>query len=385
MDQPDTIPRLQNLPDHMLDQLTNLLSGATFEQCRLRYTATVDRLAAAGKGRKTASRVGDRDAYWSPTADLLAEAMRMGFVERGQKLPSARRYVDAHRDRSFSLTEKGAALATLAERDLAAFYDELTDTAIAAHPHLRALVAQLEKRPLVCPEVSEGSVEAARKAGKRIDHWVDYFLDHSDGGSALGRDVISDMLAVAIRRRFGTEPPTSKALSEALNDAFAATTLKTRGLNFGATDLSILRQWGMQLRVLDQSRYVPDYQDANVVWLAAEVVAADPPKLERRGFAQHAPATAKSVLNAYDWYSAKADSSLSAPYAPIYIVRAAAAFERRVTRALVDLVIERLADGSLPTDEAKVQLHLGTTNQPRSEPVFRSQGARRYEITVHRN
>ena len=58
--------------------------GSTFEGARQRYSATVEKLALQGVGRRTASRVGDRDAYWAPTAEVLMEASRLGFVEREQ-------------------------------------------------------------------------------------------------------------------------------------------------------------------------------------------------------------------------------------------------------------------------------------------------------------
>ena len=56
---------------------------------------------------------------------------------------------------------------------------------------------------------------------------------------------------------------------------------------------------------------------------------------------------------------------------------------QRVTRALVDLVIERLSDGAIPDIPVPVLLHLGTTRQPVSEPLYRRGGNRRYELTIH--
>ncbi|MER9852531.1 MULTISPECIES: hypothetical protein [unclassified Mesorhizobium] len=378
----DTIPRLQHLVEHMIDQLIGLRAGSTFEQCRLRYSATVDRLVNEGKGRRTASRVGDRDAFWSPTAEVLSEAMRLGFVQK-QQLPSARRYVDVHRDRSYVLTESGLAVLGLIEKDLAAFFDELTSAVLAAHPHIRSLIRELAERSLVYPVVSEGMVEAARRDQKSLEYWTEFAINRMDDQGNYDARRVGEAIALAIRRRFGLEAPTSKALSEALSDAFAAVALNARGLAFGATDLSVICQWGMQLRILDQSRYVPDFPDANVIWLAASLTDGQATKLERRGLSGNIGKIADSVVHAYSRFSEGAKSSLSAPYAPIYAIRASAAYEQRVTRALIDMVIERLADGSVPGQTARVQLHLGTTNQPGSEPVFRRGGTRRYEITIH--
>ena len=64
-------------------------------------------------------------------------------------------------------------------------------------------------------------------------------------------------------------------------------------------------------------------------------------------------------------------------------MRADAAFRCHVTRALVDLVIERLSDGAIADIPVQVRLHLGTTRQPVSEPLYRRGGNRRYELTIH--
>jgi hypothetical protein len=75
------------------------------------------------------------------------------------------------------------------------------------------------------------------------------------------------------------------------------------------------------------------------------------------------------------------DSSLASPYLPIHAVRAQAAFETGVTRALVDLIVEEMADGDRPMG-ADVQVHIGTTSLPNSEPAFRHHGRRRLEMTM---
>src|SRR5947208_2982864 len=106
MAETDTIPRLPHLVAHLGDQLAGLATRPTFEDCRQRYIAKTEQLELEGKGRRTASRVGDRDAYWSPTQEVLDEAMRLGFVGR-QPLPSARKYIDEYRQRAYELTDQG--------------------------------------------------------------------------------------------------------------------------------------------------------------------------------------------------------------------------------------------------------------------------------------
>src|SRR4051812_37382008 len=126
----DTIPRLHQLVAHMSDQLLWIGNGGlTFEGARRRYAETVTRLAAQGVGRQTASRLSDADAYWSPTAEVLQEAMRLGFVAR-QPLPSARLHLDAHRNTEFKLSTRGREAATLLEASPSKFRLLLADAAI---------------------------------------------------------------------------------------------------------------------------------------------------------------------------------------------------------------------------------------------------------------
>jgi hypothetical protein len=70
------------------------------------------------------------------------------------------------------------------------------------------------------------------------------------------------------------------------------------------------------------------------------------------------------------------------PYLPIHEVRAEAAFECRVTRALADLVLERLAAGEFAELGVQVWLHLSGGEVPDSEPIYRRGGTRRFSMTV---
>jgi hypothetical protein len=383
----DTIPRLQQVLPHMREQLIGLREGAMFEEARQRYSATVDKLARQEIGRRTASRVGDKDAYWAPTAEVLLEAIRLGFVER-QPVPSARRYVEAHRDRTYTLTAEGHEVANLAAHDLAAFCDRLASAIYKAHPYFRALIGKLQTAPIACPEVSEGEVDAAAREGRGTQYWAERIAEklrpHLPGG-AIDAATIKQTIVATVRRRFGTDneaKPTGKALTQAINDAFAVAAFAAHGLPIGATDIDMLKSWGSQLRVLDQSRYVSGFEGFNLIWLAADIADEAGVAIVRRDIVRYESDIAKAIVEAYRAQAEVADTSLSAPYVPIFKVRADAAFRCRVTRALVDMVIERLSGGALPQVQARVLLHLGTTRQPVSEPLYRRGGSRRYEMTI---
>ena len=370
----------------MRDQLTGLRDGSTFEHARQRYAGTVDRLEALGLGRRTASRVGDRDQYWSPTREVLDEAMRLGFVER-QQLPSSRRYVDAHRHRPHALTRLGLQTAEEAETDMAAFCDRLAAAVYHNHPYFRDFIDRLQDGPIGCPEVAEGEVEESRRRGENTEHWVEVAsrqLSHQTR-SADNDARIRDTIVAVVRHRFGQTPersPTSKQMAEALNDAYIEAALRLRGLPVGAIDLKIMKKWGSQLRLLDESRYVPAFTGQNTIWLAADVSQNGSVRIRRRTLQSHERSVAEAVVAAYRAQAATEETSLRAPYLPIYRVRAQAAFECRVTRALVDMTIERLAAGAMPEPRVQVWLHLGNTRQPDSEPIYRRGGNRRYEITI---
>ena len=382
----DTIPRLLQLIPHMRDQLTGLRDGSTFEHARRRYGGTVDRLSFQGLGRRTASRVGDQDQYWSPTRDVLDEAMRLGFVERRQ-LPSSRRYVDAHRHREHTLTRLGLQAAEEAESDLATFCDRLATAVYDHHPYFRAFVDTLRNGPIGCPEVAEGEVQESRRTGKSTDHWVEVASQRIPRQPTTGDDKarIREVIVAVVRRRFGQKPeqlPTSKQMAEALNDAYIEAALRLRGLPIGATDLKVMKKWGSQLMLLDESRYVPEFEGQNIIWLAANVTANGVVSIQRKTLSNYERLVAEAVVSAYKSQADAEETSLRAPYLQIYRVRAQAAFECQVTRALVNLVIERLAAGSIPDSRVQVLLHLGTTRQPDSEPIYRRDGNRRYEITI---
>jgi hypothetical protein len=389
MKETDTIPRLQHVLPHMRDQLMALRQGATFEQARERYAKTVDKLALQGVGRRTASRVGDRDAYWAPTAEVLLEAMRLGFVERTQ-VPSARRYLEAHRGRAYSLTPLGRQVADLAESDLAGFCDHLAAAIYEGHAYFRSLIGTLQESPIACPEVSEGEVEAASREGKGTSYWAAFVAEkltqQTTSGIRAEVGTIKETIVSIVRRRFGADTesrPTGKALTQVLNDAFAVAAVNAHGLSIGATDIDILKSWGSQLRVLDQSRYVTGFVGFNLIWLAADVEPGPPVLIRRRDLRQHELEIAKAIVETYKAQAELADTTLFAPYLPIYKVRADVAYRNRVTRALVDLVIERLSDGAIAEVAVDVRLHLGTTHQPASEPLYRRGGTRRYELTIH--
>jgi hypothetical protein len=390
----DTIPRIHQLVPHMRDQLAGMREGTTFEEARQRYMATVDELALTGLGRRTASRVGDEVAGWSTAKDALEEGMRLGWIER-ETLPSASRYVLKHRDHRYELTAAGQQAAEEAESDVAAFIRRLTDGVVAAHPYVRQLVLLLVEGPLVCPEINEGDLERARQDRRAIAWWAEEIarrLNNTQTQAAISAEDVAEEITSVLKKRFGTRPdpaPSKKALANAMGEAFSNAALRSRGLRLGGINFRSIKAWGSQLRILDESRYVPEHPQSNTIWAAADI-EPDGPNLgiELRGMARSGDEVARELVRAYSDQAHQLRetelSSLDAPYIPIYKVRAQAAFRAGVTRALCDRILERLVEGDFLDLGVAVNLHLGGDVPPPSEPIYRREGTRRYEMTLKR-
>ena len=93
------------------------------------------------------------------------------------------------------------------------------------------------------------------------------------------------------------------------------------------------------------------------------------PRPGDRDLRQHELEIAKAIVETYKAQAELADTTLFAPYLPIYKVRADVAYRNRVTRALVDLVIERLSDGAIAEVAVDVHHPRGRRDHSVDEPV----------------
>ncbi len=387
---PDTIPRTHRIVEHSRDQLLGIAGGeGTFEDCRIRYGRTQERLARESKGRVTAPRVSEADRNWSPTADVLSEMMRWEAVER-KPLPSARRFVDAHRDEVFEISaEVGQPLVEAARSSASEYINRVTEVLIAAHPHLQRLLTALDSGPIAWPFVNQGDIQRGREAKLGAAGWAKWATEMI--GEGIEPEQTEQIITSHLHRRFGKRPPESpsdRALAEATNDAMAVAGFTARGLPLDATTIKTLNRWGNELLLIDQSRYAPAYAQRNVVWLAAtlETGGNGPLRPVRHGLGCYGEKVAEALVDAYFAQATAADSSLREPYLPVHTVRAQAALETRVMRTLGDRVLTQLVDGQYPELDVSVFVHIGTRAAlPSSEPPFRYQERRRLELTISRS
>jgi hypothetical protein len=399
----ETIGRFPHLLAHVAAQLPGLGAGEnTFEQIRERYAQTMTALANKGLARVTAPRagVGAAHRYWTSVRDLIKELQTLGWIQAGIPGPSVKSAVDSHRHRRYPLTEEGLRVARVAT-DRRALADALTTAALAAHPYLRGLLLALDDGPLFCPEVPQKEVGGAHGSA----YWAKYavnLLERSDPLIAGDLEQLEHHLKVALRRRFGSRRDqgleiTSKELTEATNDALADFALSARGLRFGATTLDALKSWGMELRLLDQSRYVPGHEGGNLIWLCCDLdTGEDGLRARRRTFGRYGEPVARAMINSYFELRGRrpADASEGEPgpgrkrgrrdYQPIHVVRAAAALETGTAREVGDRALEALAAGELDHGVRVRLLAARFEVPPRSEPMYARGGTRALTLTMTR-
>lgn len=397
----ESIGRFPHLLAHVAAQLPGLAVGEnTFEQIRARYSQTMTALANRGLARVTAPRagIGAAHRYWTSVRDLIKELQHLGWIQAGIPAPSVKSAVDSHRHRRYPLSEEGLRVARVAS-DRRALADALTTAALTAHPYLRGLLLALDDGPLFCPEVPQKEVGDAHGSA----YWAKYavtLLERSDPLIAGDLEKLEHHLKVALRRRFGSRRDqgpeiTSKELTEATNDALADFALSARGLRFGATTLDALKSWGMELRLLDQSRYVPGHDGGNLIWLCCDLdTSNDGLRARRRTFSQYGEPVAMAMIKSYFKLRARRQADRSEDergsgrkrgrrdYQPIHVVRAAAALETGTAREVGDRALEALAAGEFDQGVRVRLLAARFDVPPRSEPMYARGGTRALTLTM---
>jgi hypothetical protein len=352
----------------MQDQLVRLKRGATFDEVRQRYKTTAEALASQdGPLRNVPAPIESAD-YVAQTAVLLREAMRLGFVERAL-VPSGRHESQVFRKLRYALTPIGRELA--AHCRTPDFSERLSSELCRAHPYFRKLLLTLENAAIACPEIDDSVVHEARREHKGGYSWASYAgrLLHGQPAVAMPLRVVTDVTKrtlVSVRRRRASRDATSssKSSADAINEAFTASAFAVRGMPFGVAEIGILKRWGLQLGVIDQSRHVPGYSAFNLIWLTADLVEGEQISVRHRRAIDSETKIANCIVELYRT-SARKEARAFTLYLPIESIRTQVAFQCGVTRAVIDLVLERMSKGLIA--EAPVQIEM--RRSPRGESV----------------
>lgn len=384
----DTIPRVIHVP-YFQETLDGIAAGESFDGLRLRLRQLSNELSRRAGNSPASSRVADEFTLWSPTTDSIAELMRLGLVER-HPLPSKRVHVDAHRETTYTLTPLGQEVIGRAGSGGTSLSGELTPLLIQQHPYLASLCRALSEQPLLVPEYTEEDLKEFRQGEEspavRLGADAARRMAEAMPGADLTAEAVTAQVRQALKKRFppGSQP-TAKDVLDTMNDALVVAALESRGLHFDAITFNVLTSWGRQLFIFDESRYVQG-RPGRSVWATADVEAADDESysVTRRGLSAYGGTVAEELGTSYrqlaEAMSEERGGHVKYPYIDIFRVRAFTAFRLGVSAALVDRVIAEAASGEREVPY-RVELQLGTSNWPSSEPAFRL-GSRRYYVML---
>jgi hypothetical protein len=179
--------------------------------------------------------------FWSNVRDALRELMRLGLIERAS-LPSRTEQLNAHRDRTFSLTAAGKELLELEQRNVWEFRDRFAQAMLLAHPYLRELYRLLGSRELFFPRIQKseipGDVESWRTGAPEALGTLTEFVRDSvttvigPGLDFSGVDEKMRPYLIAAWKRLDREQKAhalSQAVVKAVNDVSIRTLLQIYG------------------------------------------------------------------------------------------------------------------------------------------------------------
>lgn len=369
----DTIPRMYHLT-YLPVVLVAIAGGLNFDTIRRRVWE--EARAMSRRAGPVAPQIDDGYVHWSTTKDALGECMKLSLVERAS-LPSKRAQADAHRERTYALTDGGRRLVEQFEERPSAFRQLIAPVLIESHPYFAALLKLVQEHPIVLRTYTE---EELREHKRISSLWVDRVAEevalHSEEtmGLPATTEAITGLAAglrEGLRRRFASDPsPRPKDVLDTVDDTVCALTLERLGLSVDAISFNVMMSWSRWLYVAEESRYVCD-RPGRVVWASADVSVQEPYEVVWRGVREHGDLVASLLPEAYRDLATLAGHPVdAAPLLPIHEVRATAAFRARVPVPVVDRVIAQVADNERSVPYQIRLAVAGAALPPRSEPQF---------------
>jgi hypothetical protein len=390
----DSIPRVRHIA-YFQGVLKGIAVGETFDTLRLRLRQVAAEIARRTDGRTPPARVQDAYTLWNPTTDAIGELMRLELVEH-RPLPSKRESVDGYRQKTFRLTPQGTELIGESDGNESAFRRLITLRLLDRHPSFLVLCEMLAREPLFIPEYTEEDLATFRD---RHTSWSTALGEDAAGRitetmkvANVSKDTVVSQVKEALAKRFpeGSEP-TRESILKTVKAGLVAGALDARGVRMDATTFDILAEWGSQLFLLNESRYVHGVPGGRMIWLTAGITRSEAgTQVARRGLSEFGDAVVEAVGSAYreiaDALSAKLGGhSALYPHLEIFRVRALAAYRVRVNNPVVDKVIADVYEGTRAAPY-RVEPALGNMRwSAASETPFRIGSKRYYVILVKPN
>lgn len=389
----DTIPKLDQV-SYLFDTLGLINEQSSFDAIRKELIRLLP------EARRERVRAPDA-MFWSNVRDALRELMRLGLVEKAA-LPSRTGQLDAHRNRTFSLTDAGRSFLELEQRDAWEFRDRFAQAMLLAHPYLRELYLLLGSRELYFPRIQKseipGDVEAWRTGPpEALEALTGFLRDAVNGvmGAGLdfsGMDEKMRPYLIAAWKRLDTK---QKA------HAFSQAVVKT----FNDVSVRLLLQInGQRMDYVTFRSAVGLLSDLNAIWSSRSLTG-------RRGWTiwatstANVPASASSgspgdqALRGAVWFkrrTARQDAVreslmtnfFSLPgrrggFALIHELRAAVCHQMKIHGQDFDTVLRKLHSQSMVDEAYSINLDRGGADElPPSEEPFRIGERAFYLITL---
>lgn len=375
------IPRLNELT-YVETAALAVEAGKKFEEIRL---AIVDRAArhaqendsiGAFEGGKWEKLRTNRQKYVNNTVDVLKELMRLGWVDR-HVLPSTPRSAWAHSDTTFTLTPAGQEWTALMNRHPLDGFNALAGALIDAHPQFEGFLRVVGARPDSSSSHFTIPVMRPEASARRDDAgYLSDFVAHTvkrvhedDLGWSAPPDTIEHTLRSyvdrAVRRAEARpakqqgKPPGSpagmirKRLTTLCEEAAVRLAFTAAGCPMDYISHELLRRWTRFLGLANFSYYAPGLP-ALRLWATAEVTGRGSSTEFVRKVGTGERTAAMEALPRI-WH-AEDSGAAQEVYRPIWRIRAAACWERRISDSEFDAALTAAVRGEMPRLSFRIHL-----------------------------
>jgi hypothetical protein len=389
----DTIPKLDRV-DYLFETLGAIREHLSFDAIRKELMRPRPESSAALKTTSPTT-------FWSNARDALRELMRLGLVNRAQ-LPSRPAQLEAHRARTFKLTENGEEFLALEERDVWEFRFRFAQAMLIAHPYLRELHQVLVSRELFFPRIRTSDLPGD------VESWR--------CGPPERLEPLTSQIAESVRAAVGLEIPTARlerSMRPYLNDAWKRLDQEQKAHMFSkavvktfndVTVRVLLHVFGLRMDYVTFRSAVALLSDLNVVWhtrsltgrlgwtIWATSIAPVPPTIDAKSpgvqalqgpiwFKPHLVPEEVVKDTLIDTFFSLSDRR--GGFALIHVLRAAACHRLRIHGRDFDTILRKLHDQTLTDPRYAINLDRGGAEEvPPSEEAFRIEDRNFYLITL---
>ncbi len=333
-------------PLYFVEALWRLRDGATFDDVRRHLLAVQQavveeavRLGQSGNRRGRSAGTESRYTLWTTARDTLVELRALGLVPRELAVPSSKAELEGARTRQYTLSEQGRALLPLVERrnEDFAIQDRLLLLQFQAHEEIRVLWKYLtEKGRLALPSCDVRLVRGDVLTWLRE---IASYLETTEWDGASLRSAAPSVLE-RLKSHVERTPKTSaKLAAQWLDEAIGAAALAALGLDLSYVTVESTASLLARYFVVGRTFHLSSFR-GQVIYPIAKIALDHEPPVARPRFDERRDAILREVLAYLE--------RLGPGQHEVWKVRAAVAYELRVSDSAVDKVLADLRRARSP-------------------------------------